>query len=135
MKHCRRHPSPNALSSTANGIAWHMKVELLYIPHCPNYPPTLETVREVLHESGLPLEIAEIEITSSVQAAQFAFPGSPTVRVDGKDVEPSTRGPMSYGLICRSYDVNGKRQGVPDPEWIRRAIRDVRTKAPQVLQQ
>jgi hypothetical protein len=101
-----------------------MKVELLYIRDCPNHALTVETVRDVLRESDLPLEIAQIEITSAAQAASFSFPGSPTVRVDGEDVEPGIRDSTHFGVTCRSYVVNGKRQGVPAPEWLRQAVRD-----------
>jgi len=105
-----------------------MKVELLYVRDCPNHPLTLEAVRDVLRENGLPLDITEIEISSSAQAMTLLFPGSPTVRVDGKDVDPeASRSSLShFGVSCRSYLVNGRRQGVPDREWIREAIQGKR---------
>jgi len=106
-----------------------MKIELLYVRDCPNHDPTIEAVRGVLLESGLPLEISEIEISSPTQAMTFLFPGSPTVRVDGKDVEPGFSSPSNFGVSCRSYLVNGRRQGVPDREWIREAIRMKRTES------
>jgi len=100
-----------------------MKVELLYIRDCPNHLPTVEAVKDVLRESGLPLHIAQVEINNADQAAALSFPGSPTVRVDGKDVEPGLPGLTHFGGSCRSYVVNGMRQGFPDREWIREAIR------------
>jgi hypothetical protein len=100
-----------------------MKVEVLYIRDCPNHPPTVEAVRDALREGGLPLEIVEIEISDAAQAMEFSFLGSPTVRVNGQDVEPGVSYLSSYGVTCRSYRVNGRRQGVPDREWIREAIR------------
>src|SRR5262245_49087985 len=103
-----------------------MKVELLYIADCPNHLSTVETVKDVLRETGLPLEIDQIEINDAAQAATLSFPGSPTVRVDGKDVEPGVGVPAHFGVSCRSYVVNGRRRGVPDREWIRRAILDSR---------
>ena len=100
-----------------------MKVELLYIRDCPNHLPTLETLKEALRESAITLDISEIEISNPAQAAKLLFLGSPTVRVDGKDVEPGVFEPKHFGVSCRSYLVNGRRQGTPDPEWIRKAIR------------
>jgi hypothetical protein len=99
-----------------------MKIELLYMRDCPNHLPTVETITAVLRERGFPADITEIEIDSADQAIRFAFPGSPTVRIDGRDVEPDVVLPMHFGLSCRSYVVNGRRQGVPDREWIRQAI-------------
>jgi hypothetical protein len=100
-----------------------MKVELLYIRDCPNHFPTVEAVKDVLRESGLPVNIAQIEINNADQAATLSFPGSPTVRVDGEDVEPGMSRLTHFGVSCRSYIVNGRRQGFPDREWIREAIR------------
>src|SRR5262245_44076498 len=103
-----------------------MKVELLYVRDCPNYPPTAEAVKDVLRECGLPTEISEIEISTPAEAAQFSFCGSPTVRVNGNDVEPGPPPASHFGVSCRSYLVNGRRQGVPDREWISAAIRRAR---------
>ena len=100
-----------------------LRVELLYVRDCPNHLPTLRIVKDVLRESGLPLDVIEIEIASARQAETYAFPGSPTVRVDGSDVESGLSGLTSFGVSCRSYVVNGKRQGIPDRDWIVKAIR------------
>ena len=99
-----------------------MKVELLYIPDCPNLLPAVETVRDVLREQGLPQDILQIEVIDPAQAAALFFPGSPTVRVDGKDVEPNVTVAASIGISCRTYLVDGRRQGVPIGKWIRDAI-------------
>jgi len=98
-----------------------MKVELLYVRDCPNHLPTLQIVKDALRASGLPLDVIEIEIDSPGQAETYAFPGSPTVRVGGSDVEPGLSGLTSFGVSCRSYVVNG--QGMPDRDWIVKAIR------------
>jgi|SRR5262249_14153936 len=105
-----------------------MKIELLYIRDCPNRLPTVQTVKDILRESGLRLDIAETEIGNAAQAAKLSFLGSPTVRVDGEDVEPGAVEAKDYGVSCRSYLVNGRRQGTPDPEWIRQAIRGAHAK-------
>src|SRR5262245_53209215 len=99
-----------------------MKVELLYIPDCPNHLPALERVRDVLCELDLPEEILQIEVFDPDQAAALCFPGSPTIRVDGKDVEPSVSQSCAPSLTCRTYLVDGRRQGVPEREWIRDAV-------------
>ncbi len=103
-----------------------MRIELLYIRDCPNHLPTLEVVEDVLRENALPTDISQIEINSAEQASRLSFPGSPTVRVEGKDIEPGTTQTLQFGVSCRSYMVNGKRQGVPDREWIRQAVRNGR---------
>jgi hypothetical protein len=100
-----------------------MKIELLYVPDCPNHAPTVQVLREVLVEFGLSHEIIEIEVTDQPEAMATGFLGSPTIRIDGNDVEPgiiTDSGP--FGLTCRMYLVNGKRQGVPGREWVRQAV-------------
>ena len=70
----------------------------------------------------MPQEITEIQVTDAVQAMDMAFPGSPTVRIDGEDVEPDLPKLGSDGLTCRTYIADGNRQGVPPHVWIREAI-------------
>ena len=100
-----------------------MKIELLHIADCPNIDAARRLLKEALRELGLPEEISEIEVCDSVQAEALAFPGSPTVRVDNKDVETALPGQAGYGLACRTYVIDGTRQGVPSQEIIREAIR------------
>jgi hypothetical protein len=99
-----------------------MKIEVLYISACPNHVRVIESIREILRDNQMPEEITEIEVTDSGQAIAMAFPGSPTIRVDGEDVEPNFGGLSSHGLTCRTYMAEGKVQGVPSLEWIRDAI-------------
>jgi hypothetical protein len=100
-----------------------MRVELLHIPDCPNYQVAARLLREILHEHGLPEKIAEVSVTDFTQAEVLAFPGSPTIRVNGKDVDPTFPDQDYRGLSCRTYIVDGKRQGVPSRAMISLAIR------------
>jgi hypothetical protein len=100
-----------------------MKIDLLHIADCPNIEAARRLLKEALRELGLPEEVSEIEVCDSAQAEALAFPGSPTIRVDDKDVETSLPGQGTYGLSCRTYVIDGKRQGVPSQEIIRKAIR------------
>jgi hypothetical protein len=68
-----------------------MRVELLHIPDCPNYPVAAKLLREILRAHGLPQNISEIRVMDFTQAAALAFPGSPTIRIDGKDVDATCR--------------------------------------------
>ena len=99
-----------------------MKIEVLYFSGCPNHPPVIKTIAEVLREYGLQEQITEINVTDSDHAVALEFPGSPTIRIDGTDIEPDLPQTNSYGLMCRTYMVDDKRQGVPRREWIRDAI-------------
>ena len=99
-----------------------MKIEVLYVSDCPNHAPVVTTITEILKECGLEEQIREIEVTDSERAIAMAFPGSPTVRINGTDIECDLPQVNSSGLTCRTYIVNGKRQSVPHRDWIRDAI-------------
>ncbi len=97
-----------------------MKVELLHIADCPNIDAARQLLKEALRELGLREEISEVEVCDSGQAEALSFPGSPTIRVDGADVETTSPG---FGLACRTYLIDGRRYGVPSAEMIRNAMR------------
>ena len=99
-----------------------MKIEVLYISGCPNHARAVENVRGVLRDNQLPEEITAIEVTDASQAVAMGFPGSPTIRVNGEDVEPNFAGIVSQGLTCRMYIADGKLQSLPSLDWIRVAI-------------
>lgn len=101
-----------------------MKVEILYISGCPNYPPAVSLAREALKQEGVLAEVVEVEVKDAERAQDVGFLGSPTIRVDGQDVEPSARSANAFGFTCRTYLVGARRDGVPPLEWIRAAVRE-----------
>jgi hypothetical protein len=94
-----------------------MVIEVLYVPGCPNHRPAVEKLRDVLRSAAIDAPIQEIEVANDAMARQLKFQGSPTIRVEGSDVEPNPQD--SYGLACRLYS-NGT--GVPSLEALRRAV-------------
>jgi hypothetical protein len=94
-----------------------MRVEILYVPGCPNYLPAVEQVERVLSSESLQAEIRSIPVRTDAEARELMFPGSPTIRVNGEDVEPQERSAPS--LACRLY---GNRSGIPSEELLRLAI-------------
>lgn len=100
-----------------------MKIEILYVPGCPNYPPAVEQVERVLSSESLQAEIRSIAVRTDAEARELMFLGSPTIRVNGEDVEPHQTG--VHSLACRLY-VN--RSGIPPVELLRAAISDAKRK-------
>ena len=103
-----------------------MRVEILYFSGCPNYGPAVDCVRQVLTEEETPAEMVEVEVKDVASAQRIGFLGSPTVRVDGQDVEPAARAERAFGLSCRTYIDGGRSAGVPPLEWIRAAVREAK---------
>lgn len=104
-----------------------MKLELLHIAGCPNTDAALRLLEKTARELGYVAEIAEIEVSNSAEAQVLTFPGSPTIRVNGIDVESSRLRQRSYGLSCRMYMVNGTLRGLPTQRMIRQAIESALT--------
>jgi hypothetical protein len=92
-------------------------IEVLYVPGCPNHQPAIDRLRMVLQSEAVSAPIEEIAVTDEAMARSLQFPGSPTVRINGRDAEP--RPQESFGLACRLY-LGGK--GLPSEETLQRAI-------------
>lgn len=90
----------------------------------PNFRPAVERLKSVLWQEGVPAEIAEIEIADEAKAKKLRFPGSPTIRINGLDVESAARLSKDFGMMCRTYLENGKQVGLPSRESIRATIRE-----------
>jgi hypothetical protein len=105
-----------------------VKVELLWWEGCPSYPKALEELRTVLRDEGLDPAAVEVrEVTSDEQAVRERFFGSPTIRIDGRDVQPPDEGDP-IGLTCRLYRLrDGRASPTPDPADVREALRRVHT--------
>ena len=94
-----------------------MVIEVFYVPGCPNHQPAIDRLKDVLRSATIDASIQEIAVIDEAMASQLKFPGSPTIRIDGSDVESNNW--ESYGLACRLYS-NGT--GVPSREILERAL-------------
>ena len=99
-----------------------MQVSFLYYEDCPSHDLALERLGEVIAEEGLPDEVEVIKVESEEQAHDLLFVGSPTIRVDGQDIDPPRDSP--YALTCRAYRLEDDRiSPIPSKDMIRRALR------------
>jgi hypothetical protein len=96
-----------------------MQIEILYFDGCPNHIPTVARVQQVLADLEMQAKVHQMHVTSVEDAAQRRFLGSPTVRVNGVDIDPSVQGRTDYGLSCRLYR---GRDGVPPATMLRAAF-------------
>ena len=98
------------------------RVELLLWRECPSWERAIEIVREEMQSSGLdPQDLEVREIDTESEADREAFPGSPTIRVNERDVQPSDS--EATGLICRVYRLrDGRVSPLPDRADVRAAL-------------
>jgi len=96
-------------------------VSFLYYEECPSHDLALERLREVMDEEGIPGEVEVIKVDTEDQARQLRFVGSPTIRVDGQDIDPPSD--PRYALTCRAYRLeDGRISPLPSKDMIRRAL-------------
>jgi hypothetical protein len=99
-----------------------MKVELLYFDGSPSYADLLPRLRDLVAAEGIQDEIELRRVETPEEAERKRFLGSPTVRIDGEDVDPTADGREDFGLECRLYRADGGLARTPPDEWIRAAI-------------
>ena len=95
-----------------------LTIQILYFDGCPHLEPTVELVRRALSDAGVDADIELLHIDSPELAESSRFLGSPTIRVDGVDIDPGARKRDDFGLTCRRYGDSG----VPPREMIVRAV-------------
>jgi hypothetical protein len=99
------------------------KIEFLFWEDCPSHPEAMARLQEVMGEMGVDVPIERIEVLTDEDAARLAFPGSPTIRVDGQDIDPAGAAQMGSALTCRVYVLeDGRFSPVPSKDMIRRAL-------------
>jgi hypothetical protein len=99
-----------------------MKIEVLYWDGCPSHPEAIELLRTVLAERGVEatVEVREVRTDSEAQALQF--PGSPTIRVEGQDVD-AAGAEARPALTCRIYHLaDGRPSPIPSREQLEEAL-------------
>jgi len=84
-----------------------VNIQVLYFKGCPNHAPTVALVHNVVTQLGLAAELEEIEVTSLEEATRLRFLGSPTVQVNGVDIDPSASSRTDYSVSCRMYNGSG----------------------------
>jgi hypothetical protein len=99
-----------------------MKIELLYFDGCPSYAELLPKLRELLAGEGIEEEVELRRVETPDEAERERFLGSPTVRIDGEDVDPSAEKRNDFGLECRLYRTEEGLVRMPPEAWIRAAL-------------
>lgn len=99
-----------------------MTVEFLYWEGCPSHEEARGLLEEVLRERGLDAQVEVRHVATREEAAELRFPGSPTIRIDGRDVDPAgAESPPA--LTCRVYRFpDGRTSPVPRRQQLEEAL-------------
>jgi len=99
-----------------------VRLEVLYFDGCPSHKQLLAGLLELAEAHQAQLMQRRVETAEDAQEARFL--GSPSVRVDGRDVEPGADTRSDFGLKCRIYRSPAGQSGLPPREWIDQALRE-----------
>ncbi|NJN67274.1 MAG: hypothetical protein HC884_11455 [Chloroflexaceae bacterium] len=122
----------HTLQATVPAIDWEallhdrgIPITLLYDESCPSYKLALEDIHQAIAEEGVRAEITTIRVTTEEQSRWLHFAGSPTILVQGQDIDTPLPG-APRGRTCRAYRLeDGRIAPLPSRETIRRALRAV----------
>ena len=104
------------------------EIEILYFEGCPHWREALKQVRKLVAQTGLEgtVSIQAVPVETEEQAQRVGFLGSPSIRVDGRDIEPASWSRVGFGLQCRVYEQDGRKTGLPADDLILSALGSVR---------
>ena len=98
-------------------------VEVLAIVGCPHAEPALELVERVVADVGVAATVRRVDVRDPEAAAAHRFLGSPSIRVNGRDIEPGAHARAEYAVSCRLYSTEAGPATQPDERWLRDALR------------
>ena len=99
-----------------------MRITVLTFEGCPSGDITHDLVKRVVSEEGVDAVVERVEVSDGQTARARRFLGSPSVHVNGVDIEPARRTDESYGIACRLYETADGPSGVPPAEMVRDAL-------------
>jgi len=101
-----------------------MKIELLYFSGCPTFKNAQDVLEETMSELGIDVRVEKIDVQSEQEAVERKFLGSPTIKVNGLDVDKRAREATDYALKCRIYQTSEGLLGWPNKEMVEEALRE-----------
>jgi hypothetical protein len=107
------------LTETAKPVS----VEILYFEGCPNHKAARALVERVARDEGIGVALSMVNLPDAEAAKQMRFLGSPSVRVEGIDVEPGAEKRTEFVDGCRVYRTEDGFAGQPSEDWLRSALR------------
>lgn len=96
-----------------------VKIEIQYYEGCPNSKIVLQMVKEFISKSEFKIDFEEILVETPKAAKKHKFRGSPTILINGNDLEGLEENRTS-SLSCRYYP-----NGLPNEEDLNNYINSI----------
>jgi hypothetical protein len=104
-----------------------LRIRFLYSEDCPSHDEALQRLRSSMNAEGVDADIEIVKVENDEQAKRLEFIGSPTIIVDGHDIDQPTN--PYYAVTCRAYILeDGRISPLPSEAMIRRALREAKAK-------
>lgn len=97
-------------------------VEILAFDGCPNRDRAIALVEAIVADADVDAKVRVIAVPDAEAAQRTRFLGSPTIRVNGRDIEPGADGRCDFFYGCRVFRTGSGLSGTPDPQWLRAAL-------------
>ncbi len=97
-------------------------IEILSRDDCEARGMAVAVVRRILEETGIPAHLEVVEMADDSDAEERRVLGSPTVRIEGRDVEPGSNKRTDFTIDDRVYRGERGLQSWPDERWVREAL-------------
>jgi len=102
--------------------AGKLKVEILSFDGCPTARSACSLVEKVLKRKGVAATVVSVKVADYKAVKRLRFFGSPTIRIDGKDIEREKRNVNTFTMACRLYKNPGGSVGLPPDKMVSDAI-------------
>jgi len=97
-------------------------VEVLITPDCPHRDAAIALAQRVCEQLGSHAEIRVVLVPDQAVAERLRFLGSPSIRVNGRDIEPGAERNVELVHGCRLYQGAHSLHGLPEEDWLRQAL-------------
>jgi hypothetical protein len=98
------------------------QVEVLVTPGCPHRDAAIALAERVCEQLGSHAEIRVVQVPDQAAAERARFLGSPSIRVNGCDIEPGAEQNVELVYGCRLYQGAHSLHGLPEEDWLRQAL-------------
>jgi hypothetical protein len=114
---------PRTFNDDNDAMTQPADIEVLYFDGCPSVDQLLPRLRAIVAQHGDDpdaIRLLAVETPDAARAERFL--GSPSLRVDGRDVDPTAAARDDYGLKCRIYRSEHGQTTIPPDDWITAAL-------------
>ena len=103
-----------------------MKITLMLTESCAHRDGARALVDDAIAETGIDADLEVVTVRTDEEASQARVLGSPTIRVDGKDIEYGDQEPAETQPGCRYYNSPSGWKPLPDTGMVVSAIERAR---------